>query len=125
MEAELKNFKFAENVCVYGDSMKMYTVVFISPSIAALRKLAISLGKAVDLPLEALCADEDIVSAVTKELLQFGAEAGLNKMEIPQRVKLCSEEWSVKSGFLTASLKINRQNIRTFYQADIERMYKQ
>lgn len=125
VESELKSFKYAENVCVYGDSMKMYTIVFISPSIAALRKLAISLGKPIDLPLETLCADEDIVSAVSKELLQFGAEAGLNKMEIPQKVKLCPEEWTVKAGFLTASLKINRQNIRSFYHADIEKMYKQ
>lgn len=125
VESELKSFKYAENVCVYGDSMKMYTIVFISPSIAALRKLADSLGKPMDLPLEKLCAEEDIVLAVTKELLQFGAEVGLNKMEIPQKLKLCSEEWTVKSGFLTASLKINRQNIRSFYQADIERMYRQ
>ena len=122
VEAELKNFKYVENVCVYGDSLHTYMVAFISPSIAAIKRLASELGKS-GRTLEQWCKDSEIIKLVTKELADFCLEAGLNKMEIPQKVRLCYEEWSVKTGFLTASMKINRRNIQKFYSADIEMMY--
>ena len=122
MEAELKNFKYAENVCVYGDSFHTYMIAFISPSIGALKRLAVDRGLG-DLKLEQWCKDPEIVKQVTKELADFGAEAGLNRMEVPARIRLCWEEWSVNTGFLTASMKINRRNIQKFYADDIDKMY--
>src|SRR5699024_9249441 len=123
VEAELKNCTYVENICVYGDSMHTYMVAFIAPSVGSLKRLASELGKET-LTLEQMCKDPEILARVTKEVQEFSVEAGLNKMEIPQKIKLCPEEWSVKSGFLTASLKINRRNVQNFYKADIEALYR-
>lgn len=122
VEAELKSCKYVENICVYGDSLHTYTIAFISASLPALKELGKDLNK-TDLSFEALCNDEQINAAVMKELKEFSEESGLNKMEVPQKIKLCHEEWSVKSGFLTASMKINRKNIHKFYQEYIDKFY--
>lgn len=97
-------------------------IAFISPSIGNLKRLAVDKGKG-DMTLAQWCEDEELIKIVTKELADFGVECGLNRMEVPQRIKLCHEEWSVNTGFLTASMKINRRNIQKFYADSIDKMY--
>src|SRR6218665_1624184 len=101
--------------------MHLYMIVFISPSIANLKKLAVSMGFGSE-TLEQWCKNPKIIERIQKELADFGREAGLNKMEIPQRVKLCHEEWSVATGMLTGSMKINRRNVQKFYFNDINKL---
>lgn len=110
-------------MCVYGDSFHTYMIAFISPSIGAIKRLAAEKGKENG-TLEQWCKDPEILKLVTKALAEFGAECGLNRMEIPAKIRLCWEEWSVNTGFLTASMKINRRNIQKFYADSIEEMYK-
>lgn len=103
--------------------MHTYTIAFISPNMGSLKRLAVDLGKSSDMSKQEMCDDADINKAVTAEILRFGTEYGLNKMEIPAKVKLCAEEWSSNTGFLTASLKINRRNVQNYHKASIDSMY--
>lgn len=97
-------------------------IAFISPNMGDLKRLAKELNKE-DKTKEELCNDPEIIKKVTETVLQFGREYDLNKMEIPQKIKLCADEWSSNTGLLTASLKINRRNVQKAYQEDIARMY--
>jgi long-chain acyl-CoA synthetase len=58
-----------------------------------------------------------------KELFKFGTSVRLNRMEIPTKVKLCSEEWTTTNTLVTPALKIRRKNIQKFYELDIDRIY--
>ena len=72
---------------------------------------------------EDLCRNPKIVEHVLKDLQTFGQSVGLNKMEIPSKIKLCSEEWTTANALVTPALKIRRKNIKDFYETDINRLY--
>ncbi|KAI7696028.1 Long-chain-fatty-acid--CoA ligase 4 [Sarcoptes scabiei] len=122
IEAELKNFIYIENVCVYGDSMHTYTIALIQPARSMLKRLANDLGKS-NLTFEQICSDQTINKIVIDKLREFCFENGLHKMETPQKIRLCPEEWSINNGFLTASMKIKRRDIQKFYAKQIDELY--
>ena len=94
----------------------------VVPNEKALKKLASELGIISD-KYSDWCNDPKINEYVTAELIKFGTAAGLYKMEIPAKIKLCSFEWTPDSGLVTAALKLKRKNIQNFYQSDINQMY--
>lgn len=55
-----------ENICIYGDSSKHYTVALVVPNPTQLRALA----GGSDLPFEDLCKEPRLETAVLHELQQ-------------------------------------------------------
>jgi len=123
VEAQLKTHPLVENICVYGDSYQSHTVAVMVPIRNALEKLATDLGKTYS-DYKELCEDSDIVQAVVKTLGIHGIKSNLEKFEIPRMVTLAPEAWTPESGLVTAAFKIKRQVIKTFFQSDIDQMYK-
>jgi len=121
VESELKSVSLIENICVYGDSLKMFTVALITPNVKLLEDLGRKLGKRKE--FRELCNDPDVVKADEKMLQEQGKKAGLEKFEIPLRVKLVPETWMPDSGLVTAAYKLKRKNIQDHYQEEINDMY--
>lgn len=69
VEAELKTCSVVENICVYGDSSKQFTVALVVPNPKHLLELAIKQGVS-DVEFEQLCASPVIEKAVIKELAE-------------------------------------------------------
>ena len=72
---------------------------------------------------EKLCKNDKIIEYVVKVLQEFGLNRGLNKTEIPLKIILSPEEWTISNALLTPTMKIKRRNIQTYYQSDIDRLY--
>lgn len=72
---------------------------------------------------EELCRDAEITKVITKEIIDYSLKQRLNKMEIPTKIKLCSDDWLPQTGLVTAALKIRRKNIHDFYQSEIRSLY--
>jgi len=123
VESQLKTHPLVENICVYGDSYQSYTVAVMVPIRNALEKLATDLGKTYS-DYNILCQDNDIVQAVLKSISVHGIKSNLEKFEIPRMVTLVPEAWTPESGLVTAAFKIKRKVIQTFFQQDIDQMYK-
>ncbi|CAG4981842.1 unnamed protein product [Parnassius apollo] len=121
VEAELKTCPIVENICVYGDSSKTYTVALVVPEPRKLAELAARLGLAGE--LAELCAQPALEHAVVRELQEHARKCGLEKFEVPAAVKLCTEVWSPDMGLVTAAFKIKRKDIQERYKDDIKRMY--
>ena len=49
--------------------------------------------------------------------------ASLEKFEIPVKIRLSPEPWTPETGLVTDAFKLKRKELKTHYQADIERMY--
>ena len=109
-------------ICVIGDSYHDYLIALIVPNPKALQQLAQSLGKE-GLRYKELCRDPEITKAITKDIIAYCMKQGLNKMETPTKIKLCSEEWLPDTGLVTAALKIRRKNIQDYYKSEIRNMY--
>lgn len=112
-----------ENICVHGDSSQGYVIALIIPSVQAIKELSTSMGIQAD-DLNELCSNVELVNQVTKELAAYGRKSGLLNLEIPRKIKLCSEQWTADNGLVTAALKTRRKQVKDFYSKDIDRMYK-
>ena len=69
IEAELKTCPIVENICVYGDSYKTFTVALIVPNAFYLEQIARNIG-INGKNFEELCNDPQIEKAVLQELIE-------------------------------------------------------
>ncbi|XP_032685154.1 long-chain-fatty-acid--CoA ligase 3 isoform X2 [Odontomachus brunneus] len=122
VEAELKTCPVVENICVYGDANKAYTVALVVPNQYYLEEIANSLG-ITEKNRTALCNDPNIEKAVLQELVAQSQKCNLQRFEIPGAVKLCAEQWSPDMGLVTAAFKLKRKAVQERYQHEINRMY--
>ncbi|KAL0895201.1 hypothetical protein ABMA27_013641 [Loxostege sticticalis] len=122
VEAELKTCALVENICVYGDSSKNYTVALVVPHPHRLGELAAREGLP-PMDFEQLCRTPAVEKAVLKELADHAMKCGLERFEVPAAVKLVTEVWSPDMGLVTAAFKIKRKDIQERYKDDIKRMY--
>lgn len=70
VEAELKTCPVVENICVYGDSSKHFTVAIVVPNQKQLEDLATKQGVNANIPFEQLCTSPEVEKAVVKELAE-------------------------------------------------------
>lgn len=122
VEAEFKTCGLVENVCVYADPTKNYTVALIVPNPKHLEEIAARHG-IHDVEFEELCSSPVIEKAVIKELADHAKKCKLHKHEVPAAVTICKEVWSPDMGLVTAAFKLKRKDIQERYQHDINRMY--
>ncbi|XP_077537429.1 long-chain-fatty-acid--CoA ligase 4-like [Haemaphysalis longicornis] len=123
VESMLKASPLVDNVFVYGSSLHTYLVAFVAPNFEQLQRLARSLGKKQCTTLKELCEDEDVTAAASKSVIECARENGLQKTEVPFKIRFCAEEWLPESGLVTPTLKIRRKPMEVFYQHDIEALY--
>ncbi|KAK0181964.1 hypothetical protein PV327_000141 [Microctonus hyperodae] len=122
VEAELKTCRLVENICVYGDPHKTYTVALVVPHPQHLQEVADGLG-IKNASLEELCENPQIEKIVLQELIEHAKKSDLLRYEIPGAVKLCPEQWSPDMGLVTAAFKLKRKAVQERYQHEINRMY--
>ena len=123
LKARLKSNEFVDNICVFGHLYHSYLIALILPN----RLVVIGLAKRLNIDYNSdrdLYENKRIVHYITDQIQRHGKSNGLTKYEIPQKVMLCSEEWSPANDLLTASMKIKRKNIITKYQKQIDLMYE-
>nr|XP_050860088.1 fatty acid CoA ligase Acsl3 isoform X1 [Vespula vulgaris] len=122
VETELKTCPVVENICVYGDGSKNYTVALVVPNHHILEEIASNIG-IVGKSFEELCEHPLVEKAVLEELIEHSKKCQLQKFEIPGAVKLCPEQWSPDMGLVTAAFKLKRKAVQERYQHEINRMY--
>lgn len=77
VEAELKTCPMVENICVYGDATKHYTVALIVPNPTHLVALGNRLGLNT-LNFEQLCVNQTVEKAVLQEIADHGKKCKFN-----------------------------------------------
>ncbi|KAK8778944.1 hypothetical protein V5799_019704 [Amblyomma americanum] len=124
VESVLKSCHLVDNAFVYGSSLHAYLVAFVVPNYEQLQLVARDIGKGqVFATLKELCDDPDVSKAATESILAYARSSDLQKAEVPVKVKLCTEEWMPDSGLVTATLKLCRKPLQSFYQRDIDALY--
>uniref|UniRef100_A0A131Y9J6 long-chain-fatty-acid--CoA ligase n=1 Tax=Rhipicephalus appendiculatus TaxID=34631 RepID=A0A131Y9J6_RHIAP len=127
VESVLKTCTLVDNLFVYGNSLHTYLVAVVAPNLKQLQRIARRLGKDEDFVANAtvkdLCQDAEVTKAAEEAILEYARGSGLLKTEVPGRVKLCVEEWKPDTGLVTATYKIRRKPLQSFYQRDIDAMY--
>ncbi|XP_018787785.1 PREDICTED: long-chain-fatty-acid--CoA ligase 4 isoform X2 [Bactrocera latifrons] len=122
VESELKTCPIVENICIYGDPTKQFTVALVVPNHKHLEELA-ERNSLKSKPFDELCTSPIMEKAVLKELSEHARKCKLQKYEVPAVLTLCKEVWSPDMGLVTAAFKLKRKEIQEKYQQDIKRMY--
>ncbi|XP_054946181.1 fatty acid CoA ligase Acsl3 isoform X2 [Physeter macrocephalus] len=121
VEAALKNLSLIDNICAYANSYHSYVIGFVVPNQKELTELARKRG--LRGTWEELCNSCEMENEVLKVLSEAAVSASLEKFEIPVKIRLSPEPWTPETGLVTDAFKLKRKELKTHYQADIERMY--
>lgn len=79
VETELKTCPVVENICVYGDGSKNYTVALVVPNHHILEEIASNIG-IVGKSFEELCEHPLVEKAVLEELIEHSKKCKKNRL---------------------------------------------
>ncbi|CAD6258556.1 unnamed protein product [Miscanthus lutarioriparius] len=115
VESALATSNYVENIMVYADPFHNYCVALVVPAHQALEKWAQNSGINYK-GFEELCQNDQAI----KEAAKVGR---LEKFEVPAKIVLLPEPWTPESGLVTAALKLKREQIKTKFKDDLDKLY--
>nr|XP_023834916.1 long-chain-fatty-acid--CoA ligase 3-like [Salvelinus alpinus] len=121
VEAMLKNCPLIDNICAYANSEEMYVIGFVVPN----QKHLLSLAEQYCIrgSWEELCNNAAMEGVVLQVITEAALSAQLERFEIPRKIRLSPDPWTPETGLVTEAFKLKRQQLKSKYQDDIERMY--
>ncbi|XP_041732723.1 long-chain-fatty-acid--CoA ligase 3-like isoform X2 [Coregonus clupeaformis] len=121
VEAMLKNCPLIDNICAYANSDEMYVIGFVVPN----QKHLLSLAEQYRIrgSWEELCNNAAMEEVVLQVITEAALSAQLERFEIPRKIRLSPDPWTPETGLVTDAFKLKRQQLKSKYQDDIERMY--
>ncbi len=111
--------KFVASAVVLGDQRK-FPIILIVPNFDNLEKWAKERNLAYASRAE-LLALADVKAKMEREVM--GGLRDLAKFEMPKKVVLIEQDFTIESGELTPSLKVKRRQVEKNYKALIDRTY--
>merc|ERR1711871_575394 len=118
VENVMKNSKYVALPMTYAKSTMSYCIALICPNEATLKTIKPSLTT-----LSEMCADKDVIDAVTKDVIKMCNEGNLAKFEVPTKVVLIDDLWTPDNDMLTAVNKLKRKQIEEKHKSQIDAVY--
>lgn len=56
--------------------------------------------------------------------LQEAKSSNLDKFELPAKIKLLPDPWTLESGLVTAALKLKREAVKAKFKDELEKLYQ-
>lgn len=122
VESALQTSNYVDNIMVYADPFHSYCVALVVPPHQALEKWAQNSGINYK-KFEELCQNGQAVKEVQQSLSKAAKAARLEKFEMPAKIILLAEPWTPESGLVTAALKLKREQLKTKFKDDLNKLY--
>ncbi|XP_011008086.1 PREDICTED: long chain acyl-CoA synthetase 8-like [Populus euphratica] len=123
VEAALMSSDYVDNIMVHANPFHNYCVALIVPSRHVLEKWAQEAGIQHQ-NFSELCSEADAVSEVEQSLSKVAKALRLDKFETPAKIKLLPDPWTPESGLVTASLKIKREQLKSKFKDELQKLYE-
>nr|CAB3219799.1 long-chain-fatty-acid--CoA ligase 1 [Phallusia mammillata] len=107
---------------VYGESLKATLIAIVIPDPEALCAWCSSKGE--NGSYEELCGKESVNKLILDDICALGKLRGLHSFEIPKKIHLDTELFSVENDLLTPTFKSKRPQIEAKYKVKIGELYK-
>ncbi|KAH8489685.1 hypothetical protein H0E87_025058 [Populus deltoides] len=121
VEAALTLSDYVDNIMVHANPFHNYCVALIVPSRRILEKWAQEAGIQHQ-NFSELCKEDDAVSEVEQSLSKVAKALRLDKFETPAKIKLLPDPWTPESGLVTASLKIKREQLKSKFKDELQKL---
>ena len=119
IENRVKTNKFILNAVMLGDKRK-FPIMLVVPNVDALKAWAQERNLSVG-SVDALLASPDVQSKMNTEVM--GNLRDLAKFEMPKKVVLVAQDFTVDNGLLTPTLKVKRRVVEKTYKDLIDKAY--
>ena len=119
IENEFLTSSVFAQIFIDGSSLYPFTVALVHPNMEhPLLKVSVSNGGG-DYPRE-----KCVEAMLLNELKTFGKSKGMNSFEVPKKIYILPEPFSVENGYMTPTQKLKRAVVRKAFKAQLEAMYK-
>ena len=116
--------KYIENIFIYGEPLQSYLIAIIYPKAQDIIELLLKNEKEVDQDnYKNYFENKEIKAEILKEIDKFGRSNDLKGFEIPKKIFLCKEPFSVKNQIITPTMKIRRHMAKKFFEKEIKELY--
>ncbi len=112
-----------ENCCLCAAASAEFTVLLICPNP---KQIAAYTEKHFDeKDWQKLIDDDDdeFREQILKDVHEACKKGGIERFEMPQRVKIVTDPWTPESGLVTDALKLKRKAIEQKYREEIDELY--
>lgn len=110
-------------VYVHGDSLKSSLVAIVVPDVETIDGWLTSRGVPHG-EMDDYIANSQVNDLVLQDLITLSREKGLKSFEVPKRICLSKELFSVENNLLTPTFKSRRPQLAKRYAEEITEMYK-
>ena len=119
--------KYIEQIFVYGNSLKNYLVCIVYPKEHDIVKYFKNKGiNDIDIDnCKDHFEDEDLKNEIIKEMDTYGRNNGLTGFELPKKIYLFKERFSVENQIITPTMKIKRHIAKKMFEEQINKMYEE
>ena len=126
IESVYESCKYIEQIFVYGNSLKNYLVCIVYPKVNDIINYFknkgindINTNNYMD-----YLEDNDLKNDIIKEMDKYGRINGLNGFELPKKIYLFKDRFSVENQILTPTMKIKRHIAKKIFEEQINKMYE-
>lgn len=109
-------------IFVHGESVKSALVAIVVPDEETIVPWCKEHGVALSANFKEHCESKKVRKQILKQMAEFGKKHGLASFEIPKRIKLSSDAFSVENDLLTPTLKSKRKMIYEKYASDLQEL---
>lgn len=119
--------KFIEQIFIHGNSLKSYAICIVYPKKDDIIEFLKSKGiQEVDKTnYKNYFENEDLKNEIIHVMDKFGREKNLMGFEIPKKIYLAREPFSIENQLMTPTMKLRRQIAKKYFEKEIEQLYKE
>jgi len=121
IENEMKQSLFIEQIMVIGEGQKM-PAALIQPNFDHIKNWFAQNGIAAEDDLVSICKNQSLLDEIQKEIDVHNQRFG--KWEQIKKFELTPKMWSVENEFLTPTMKVKRNTLKTYYKDLITKIYQ-
>lgn len=117
--------KYVSQLFIYGDSFKSYLVAILVPQASDVIEFLQNKGiKDVNEEnYKNYYDDEDLIKEILTVFDKFGRQNDLKGFELPKKICLCKENFSIENQLLTPTMKIRRHMAKEKFANEIKQLY--
>ena len=120
VENAMKESRYIEQIMVIGEGQKM-PAAFVQPNYEYIKEWAKEEGFTLGDSYEAINTHPKVVAAISEDINLINQRFG--KWEQVKKYELTTEEWSIKLGHLTPTMKLRRKIIQEKYKDLYNKIY--
>jgi long-chain acyl-CoA synthetase len=126
----LINSKYINQIFIYGESQYNYAIALVYPELNECVEFLRTDNKMGEvnygeIKLGDLCKNKIMEEEILKDCEVIGRKFGLKGFEIPKKIKIIEEAFTLENNLMTPTLKLKVKNIRMKYSKEIQEMYNE